>query len=198
MKGVLIDVGGVLVADFWPDAAATWGARLGISPEQFMTALFGGNDDQVSVGRVSEADWWAVVRLRLALDRCLLDELRADLARRETWDVELVGLLRSLRGVARTAIVSNTWPELRTRMASTGLLDIVDELVLSCDVGYAKPDPRIYEVALDRIGVRPADALFVDDTQHHVEVAQLLGIRGHVHSSTPETMEVIQRFSAAH
>ncbi len=38
-------------------------------------------------------------------------------------------------------------------MASKGLLDIVDELVLSCDIGYAKPDPRIYEVALDRIGI---------------------------------------------
>jgi putative hydrolase of the HAD superfamily len=91
MKGVLIDVGGVLVANLWSDAATAWGARLGISVEQFMTALFGGNDDQVLIGRVSEADWWEVVRLRLAVDRRLIDALRADLARRETWDVALVG-----------------------------------------------------------------------------------------------------------
>lgn len=154
----------MLVANLWSDAATAWGARLGISVEEFMTALFGGNDDQVLIGRVSEADWWEVVRLRLAVDRRLIDDLRADLARRETWDVDLVGLLRGLSGTARTSIVSNTWPELRTRMASRGLLDIVDELVLSCEVGYAKPDPRIYEVALDRMGVRPAEALFVDDT----------------------------------
>ena len=38
-----------------------------------------------------------------------------------------------------------------------------DELVFSCDVGISKPDPRIYEIACERLGVEPAECLFVGD-----------------------------------
>ena len=38
-----------------------------------------------------------------------------------------------------------------------------DELVFSCDVGVSKPDPRIYEIACERLGVEPAECLFVGD-----------------------------------
>jgi putative hydrolase of the HAD superfamily len=39
-----------------------------------------------------------------------------------------------------------------------------DSVVLSCEVGCAKPDPRIYATALRGVGADPADALFIDDT----------------------------------
>jgi HAD superfamily hydrolase (TIGR01509 family) len=39
------------------------------------------------------------------------------------------------------------------------------EVVLSCEVGYAKPDARIYAIALDRIRADPGDVLFIDDTK---------------------------------
>ncbi len=194
VRGLLIDVGGVLVANHWPGAARVWAARLRISEQAFMVALFGGNDAHVLVGRMSEAEWWEVVRGRLDIGPDLLDELRNDLAHREVWDRDLVAVVRCLRPCARTAIVSNTWPELRTRMSSRGLLDIVDEVVLSCEVGYAKPNRRIFQVALERIAVQPEDALFVDDTAGHVAVARSLGMRGHVHEDVLGTIGAIDRF----
>ncbi len=41
-----------------------------------------------------------------------------------------------------------------------------------------KPDPAIYELALRKLGVRPDEAIFVDDTSTNVEAAQRLGLRG--------------------
>ena len=52
--------------------------------------------------------------------------------------------------------VPHVWDE-------TPLAGALDELVFSCDVGLSKPDPRIYEIACERLGVEPADCLFVGD-----------------------------------
>jgi putative hydrolase of the HAD superfamily len=191
---ILIDVGGVLVQNHLAAAAAEWSGRLDVSQQEFMAALFGGNDDQVLIGRTSEAAWWDIVRDRLRIDDDLIAEIRRDLAARVTWEDALVTCLRRLRGSAKTAIVSNAWPEMRTRMASVGLPDLVDAVVLSCEVEYAKPDTRIYTAALRRIDTDPTDALFIDDTPGHVATARSLGMAGHVHTNAEDTLARITDF----
>jgi putative hydrolase of the HAD superfamily len=187
-KAILIDVGGVLLQDRLPAVAAAWSTRLGVSQRAFLDALFGGSDDQVLTGRVSEHRWWAVVAGRLHADRDLVAELRRDLASEPEWDGALVAFLRGLRGCAKTAVVSNAWPAMRTAMARAGVLDVADEIVLSCEIGYAKPDARIYAAALERIAAEPASALFIDDTPGHVAAAEALGMTGYLHASTSGTI----------
>jgi putative hydrolase of the HAD superfamily len=193
-KAILIDMGGVLIPGYLPAAAAEWGTRLGISPQAFLAALFGGSDDRVLTGRVSEPEWWAVVARRLRAGPDLLAELQRDLASREVWDSALVALLRRLRGRASTAIVSNAWPGTRARMSQAGMLGLADEVVLSCEVGHAKPDSRMYKAALQRLAVGPGDALFIDDTPGHVTAAESLGITGHLHTATAGTITRIEDF----
>lgn len=193
-KAILIDAGGVLVPGFLPAAAAAWGSRLGLSPDAVLGALFGGSDDQVLTGRVSEPAWWDIVAGRLGTGPQVTAELRQDLAARERWDDTLTTFLRHLHGRAGTAIVSNAWPGMRHRMAQAGLLDIADEIVLSCEVRYAKPDPRIYRTALGRLAAEPGAALFIDDTPGHVAAAEALGLTGHVHTSAASTMARITAF----
>lgn len=72
--------------------------------------------------------------------------------------------------------------------------DIADEVLLSCDVGIAKPDPQIYRLALRRVAVAARDALFIDDDAAHVAVARELGMTGHVHRSTLDTIAAIERW----
>lgn len=196
-RGVLIDVGGVLVREYLPAAAAAWGRRLGMPAAAFMTALYEGNDSGVLIGRVSEDEWWETVRGRLRAQPDVIAELRRDLAARESWDEELVAALRGLRerGVA-TAVVSNTWPGLRARMSAGGLVDVADHLVLSCEAGCAKPDRRIYEIALALLGVEPGRALFIDDVPVNVEAARTLGMAGHVHTETATTLARMEEFTA--
>jgi putative hydrolase of the HAD superfamily len=193
---VLIDLGGVLTGDYLPAAAAAWSTRLRISQQAFLAALFSGSDDQVLTGRVSEPQWWDIVAARLQVGPALLAQLRQDLASREVWDQALVALLRRIRAHAKTAIVSNTWPGTRARMSRAGMLDITDEVVLSCETGYAKPDPRIYHVALRQLQASPGSALFVDDTPGHVAAARALGMAGHIHTSTVSTITRIEHFIA--
>lgn len=55
-----------------------------------------------------------------------------------------------------TEDVPEVWDE-------TPLGRVFDAAVFSCEVGVAKPDPRIYEICCERLGVAPADCLFVGD-----------------------------------
>jgi FMN phosphatase YigB (HAD superfamily) len=111
-------------------------------------------------------------------------------ASREVWDEALAGLLRRIRGHAKTAIVSNAWPATRVRMARAGRLDIADEIVLSCEAGYAKLDPRIYQAALQRLAASPGDALFIDDTPGHVAAAKSLGMSSVRWATTPSSRQL--------
>ncbi|HEU4438037.1 MAG TPA: HAD-IA family hydrolase [Methylomirabilota bacterium] len=54
---------------------------------------------------------------------------------------------------------------------------ILDAVVVSCEVGLSKPDPRIYRYCLDRLGLEPSQVLFVDDRADNIEGAARIGLR---------------------
>jgi HAD superfamily hydrolase (TIGR01509 family) len=70
-------------------------------------------------------------------------------------------MLRRRRVAA--ALVSNCAENTRPLLAALGLIELVDAVVLSCEVGYVKPAPEIYRIALDRLGAPADEALLVDD-----------------------------------
>jgi putative hydrolase of the HAD superfamily len=76
----------------------------------------------------------------------------------------------------RTAIVSNCNRGTRETVERLGLDAAVDAVVLSCELRAAKPDPRIYQAALDELGVQAADAIFVDDQTAYCDGARAVGI----------------------
>ncbi|WP_244967124.1 HAD family hydrolase [Streptomyces cacaoi] len=192
-RALLIDLGGVLVADALPTTAEVWSHRLGLTPQDVAEGIYGGDEDQVLIGRMSEPDWWDVVARRLGLDAARTAALRDDLTGHPVYDDALVDAVRAVRPVVRTAFVSNAWPHTRTGLAT--LLSRADAAVLSCEVGVAKPDPGIYRCALETLGVTARDALFVDDREENVATARRLGMRGHVHTATPETLAAVEEFT---
>jgi putative hydrolase of the HAD superfamily len=68
-----------------------------------------------------------------------------------------------------------------------------DDLIFSAEVGFAKPDRRIFDRALDRLRVQPAEAIFIDDVQGNVEAAQAIGMAGIRFVSTEQTIKDIER-----
>jgi len=107
----------------------------------------------------------------VAADRDLVDE-------RAVLHDDVVPFLESLRELGvRTAFVSNCAENTRPLLDRLGLTALVDELVLSCEVRVVKPDPAIFEVAVERLGVRPGESLFVDDQLAFCRAAEAAGIR---------------------
>jgi putative hydrolase of the HAD superfamily len=91
---------------------------------------------------------------------------------------EVPTVLERLRaGGARLAVVSNWDVSLHDVLERTRLRALVDAVVISAELGAAKPDPAIFRAALERLGARAADAIHVGDSvEHDVAGARAAGI----------------------
>lgn len=76
----------------------------------------------------------------------------------------------------RIGLISVCSEEVPTLWEHTKLASRIDEAVFSCSVGVAKPDPRIYRIAAERLGVETSECLFVDDQPGFVEGARVAGM----------------------
>jgi len=87
-----------------------------------------------------------------------------------------VAILEQLRGSVRLFALSNwsaeTFPIALERFP---FLTWFDGIVISGEVGAAKPDARIFEHLVITYGIEPADAVFIDDNASNVEAAERLG-----------------------
>jgi epoxide hydrolase-like predicted phosphatase len=95
---------------------------------------------------------------------------------RETM-VEGVRRIRA-RGI-RTALITNNVAEFGNGWRKMIPVDELFEVIIdSSAVGVRKPDPRIFQMALDRLGVTAQDSVFVDDHPGNIRAAEKLGITG--------------------
>lgn len=93
---------------------------------------------------------------------------------------ESLALFRQLSRKYPIAMLSNT-NEAHYRYWSKALgkdMNLFKEVILSFQVGYIKPDPRIYSTAAKRLGVELQQCVCIDDVQEYVDAAKQLGMRG--------------------
>lgn len=138
--------------------------------------------DPDSLRDLSPADHRRVFHLLLEegpdVDDGLADALYATLL--DTWTAysDSAPVLRALRARGiRTSVLSNVGVDVRPVLARGGLLDLVDAVVLSCEVGVVKPDPGIFEAGLAALGVPASRCLMVGDAAKDDAGATALGIR---------------------
>jgi putative hydrolase of the HAD superfamily len=73
---------------------------------------------------------------------------------------------------------------------------LFDELIISAKVGMVKPDPRIFHLAVERLRVQPAEAIFIDDIEENVEAARGEGLIAIQYQDTQKTIDELNRFLA--
>jgi HAD superfamily hydrolase (TIGR01509 family) len=66
------------------------------------------------------------------------------------------------------------------------VLNFFDVIICSGDEGIAKPDLKAFELTLERLGLKPNEAVFIDDTKEHVEAARKLGLQGILFTTAEE------------
>jgi putative hydrolase of the HAD superfamily len=181
-EACLIDAYGTIVYTDFSAHRAELPVMAGI-PADAMYAEFGRLAPALTVGELSMAEVFEQILRACGVEpapglvRALTDKSRElVLAAGRLYD-DALPFLRTLRsrGV-KTAIVSNCDENTRPLLVELGVAALVDTLVLSCEVGAAKPEPKIYLRALDQLGVAAGDALFVDDNPAFCAAAAALGI----------------------
>ncbi len=136
-------------------------------------------------GQTSEDYWSTVLRRSLAPDEPLLQALVAiDIG---GWLHLNAPTLRILADAARRgthlALLSNAPHPQADAMDRFGWARLFAHRLYSCRLGIAKPEPSIFERALDIIGAVPEQTLFIDDRASNTQAAARLGLRTHTFST---------------
>jgi epoxide hydrolase-like predicted phosphatase len=109
-------------------------------------------------------------------------------------DQEMLALIRVLRKSYTTALLTNFPTHVHDFMQRSWHVDgAFDHIIVSADVKLIKPDPRIYQLAIDRIGCQASEAVFIDDRKVNVDAAKALGINGICFSNKGKTINDLNR-----
>jgi len=195
IKALISDFGGVLMRTRTGGSRRALEQRLGLPPNTIDARVFSSELAlKAMCGEVSEADLWRALERELDLPRFGLtaQEFQHEFFAEDFLDEELMAFIRGVRPGLRTGLISNAWDGLRevlhTRVPIT---DAFDVLVISAEERIAKPDPRLYHLALERLAVKPAEAIFLDDFIENIDAANALGMIGiHFQSSAQAQRDI--------
>ena len=199
IKAVVFDIGGVLeIIDdsVFPGPAQR---RLGLAAGSIEGGLAALPGDAV-LGEVTEAQVRSEWRRSLGLTDAQADELMADFWRWYVGSLDRPQLdwFAAQRGERLVGILSNSGPGAREAERHHGFEEVTDVIVYSHEVGLAKPDPRVYALTVERLGVEPYEVLFLDDVTANVDGAREAGWHAVLHTSTPASIAEMERIIAEH
>lgn len=139
---------------------------------------------RLRVGEGSFEHWYETARKLVAQHAsteaadALVAALMAD--RPPAFNPGMLELLHELRGRYRLGLLSNAAPGLEHDLEHKfRIAHLFDDIVNSATVRLAKPDPRIFRLAAERLGIPPESCFFTDDLPHNVEGARAVGMVAH-------------------
>jgi epoxide hydrolase-like predicted phosphatase len=191
---LLVDFGGVLTTSVW-DSFDAFCRSQGLEQGAVKT-LF--RDDPAAVadlreletGRIPEAEFERRFAERLGLEDAsdLIDSMFRGMLP-EPIMVEAVRTAR--RGGVRTGLISNSWST--DHYDRELLAKLFDDVVISGEVGVHKPEPEIYLLACERLGVEPSSCVFVDDLRENCAGAEAVGVTAILHRDPERTVAEIEQ-----
>ena len=202
VSAIISDFGGVLTSPL-SDLFASLREDPSVDLEAFGAALWAASEKRGSnlffdleKGFVSEADFLAAVGAELGRELpSLADRFGSALEPNH----ELFAWFRGVheRGV-RLAILTNNVREWERHWRPLLPIDeIFDVVVDSAFVGLRKPEPEIYALTLERLGIPdPGEVAFVDDIEVNVVAARAFGLHGVVFESTPQAIADLEALLA--
>lgn len=185
---VISDFGGVLTTPLF-EAFASVQDRVGIPPKTFGEALRSVAKDgdnplfQLERGEITERDFQKQLAdglEPLVGHRPVIEDFGLLLFEALDPNPGMIDLIREVRRDGlRTALLTNNVREWEPKWRSMMPIDELFETVVdSAFVGCRKPDPRIYQLTLERIELEPEECIFIDDMEINIDAANELGIHG--------------------
>ncbi|MGH7357156.1 MAG: HAD family hydrolase [Candidatus Rokuibacteriota bacterium] len=195
VRAVIFDYGGVLRRDDRETYDAV--ARALVLPRDSLWSAIHDIPEyrRSREGAIDRATFRAAVRRALTLivgggrAEAALAALEQHVADLPPVEPEMRALLERLRGEGRVrlGLLSNGPLGWSQRLGQLGVTQLFDTVIVSADAGLAKPDPAVFRLAAERLGVEPAACLMIDDQPGHLPGAEAAGLRTHLFAHTHHT-----------
>jgi epoxide hydrolase-like predicted phosphatase len=196
IRAVYFDLGGVILRTEDKSPRLELAKSLGLDYDGIEKVVFGEASIPATLGSISAQEHWRNVLHTLGLPESEAARVEETFYGGDRLDRELLGFLRSLRPARKVGLISNAWSSLREWIVSQKFEDVFDEMIISAEVGMGKPDAGIYHYALEKLGVVPAEAVFVDDMPVNIEAARALGLHGVLFQNREQTITDVNRLLA--
>lgn len=186
IKAVIFDWGGVIAPNpngGWMNVLAD---MLGMTFEELRPHWHAAGYQELSTGLINEDTFWSQFEDSLGKPLHIdTSKVWVEGSALQPWP-EMLQLVDQLRadGVI-SAVLSNTVQPLSTTLRKMGQYDNFDIVVLSDEVGIAKPDPAIYKLVLDKLGLEPEECIYIDDIERNLAPAVAMGMATILASDDP-------------
>jgi epoxide hydrolase-like predicted phosphatase len=189
IKAIIFDLGGVLLRTVDFSLRERLAVCLHMNHYELEQIIFGGESgDRAQRGEITVQQHWENLRQQINFSPEEFKTLIDDFFACDEIDESLIEYVRILHKTYKTALLSNAWDDLRQVIAERWHFeDAFDTLIISAEVRLVKPDPRIFQLALDRLGVEANQAIFVDDMKRNVEGAKEAGLQA-IQFQNPQQM----------
>jgi len=195
IKSVIFDWGGVLIEDPEPGLMQYCTKALCVAREDYIKAHSKFADD-FHKGLICEDEFWGEICSELNVPKPKIRSLWTEAFKTDYMPkADMFSMAASLKENGyRTAILSNT--ELPAmQYFHQQRYDMFDVLVFSCAEGVKKPDRKIYELTLEKLGSLPEQSVFIDDNPEYINGAKEVGINTVLFQSLDQVKNELARLS---
>lgn len=197
IRAVIFDLGGVFF--MWPKESffSEWAQRLLLIPEDFHRLLWYGPDiEAANIGLITAEEYCRRSAERLNVAESIVREIVIYAFYSDNIDDALVKYVGQLRKRLHVSALTNTWSFGRNLIEKHGLTKLFDLIVTSAEEGISKPDVRIFETTICRLGVSATETIYIDDTIANVQAAEAIGMHGILFSNTEQMILEIEALLA--
>ncbi|MDO9547173.1 MAG: HAD family phosphatase [Pelolinea sp.] len=197
IEAIIFDMGGVLLKTVDPHPREALASRFGTTREELESFIFSSDTSLRSeIGEISDQDHWKTVlrKFNQPIDnyQVIYDEYFSG----DAIDDVLLSFVVSLKSKYCLGLLSNAWVNARRLLgARFYFIDEFDVSLFSYEVGLRKPDPKIYQLMVEKMGVKAGKTLFIDDITANVEGAEIAGLRAIRYINTPTLIETITKIT---
>lgn len=181
IEAIVLDIGGVILRTEDRAGRQTLEVKYNLPPGGSEALVFDSQPAaQSTIGKVGPDQIWQNIGVELNLTPAELEDFKQNFWLGDHIDIELIRYLENQRGKVTTALLSNAWVGMREILSDHYQIvegETVDHILISAELGVAKPDPRIYHILARTVNCQFDKILFVDDFIENIDAANELGIQ---------------------
>lgn len=193
VRAVFFDLGGVIVRTEYQAPRQRLAEQFGMDYEDIEKIVFGSpSAARASIGEITEEEHWRAVMKVLKQPADAYEKIRDEFFAGDLVDRTILDFLRSIKPRYKVGVISNAWSGLRAYIEREKFADAFDAMIISAEVGAAKPSAKIFQIALEQLQVKPKEAVFVDDFIENIEACEKLGMKGIRFKDPQSTMQQLE------
>ena len=195
-RALIVDFGGVLTTSVFASFAKFCDEE-GL-PRDHVALAFRNDPEpkrllfELEVGSLAQAEFEPRFTKAIGLPADRADGIAGRLFAHSGPDEAMLGAVKAAKKAGfRTGLISNSWGD-ALEYDRDAFTELFDGWVISHEVGLRKPDPRIYELGAEQVGLPIDQCIFVDDLGGNLKPARALGMTTILHRTADETIPQLE------